>query len=164
MPPPACQDSFHPRRLQCVQHLYVYLDTWEWRVTATRFCVIPEVGLSLHRSQVPALLTVCTTFPELARNIIIQWPHTLLTTIYTRSWAALRGWDPPPNDRSNICSLIRVRERPDNRYSICTVQSKEMSERPYMVWWYTPQSEYFTRDETRSLYQPTQLERTLQLY
>ncbi len=28
--------------------------------------------------------------------------------LYTRSCAALRGWDPPPYDRSNICSLIRV--------------------------------------------------------
>jgi hypothetical protein len=37
----------------------------------------------------------------------VQWPHTRLTTIYTRSCAALRGWDPPPYDRSNICSLIR---------------------------------------------------------
>jgi hypothetical protein len=39
---------------------------------------------------------VCTTFPKLARNISIQWPHTRLTTIYTRSCAALHGWDPPP--------------------------------------------------------------------
>jgi hypothetical protein len=52
-------------------------------------------------SYVPALWTVCTTFPKLARNISIQWPHTWLTTIYTRSWAALRGRDPPPYDRSN---------------------------------------------------------------
>jgi hypothetical protein len=58
-------------------------------------------------AEVPALLTVCTTFPKLARNISIQWPHTRLTTTYTRSCAALRGWDPPPYDRSNICSLIR---------------------------------------------------------
>jgi len=28
--------------------------------------------------------------------------------MYTRSWAALRGWDPPPYDRSNeFYSLIR---------------------------------------------------------
>ena len=57
-----------------------------------RFCVIP------------ALLTVCTTFSKLARNISIQWPHTWLTTIYTRFWAALRGWDPPPYDRSSMFS------------------------------------------------------------
>ncbi len=24
--------------------------------------------------------------------------------MYTRSWAALRGWDPPPYDRSNVFS------------------------------------------------------------
>ncbi len=58
-------------------------------------------------AKVPALSTVCTTFPKLARNIIIQWPHTWLTTIYRRSWAALRGWDPPPPppyDRSSVFS------------------------------------------------------------
>jgi hypothetical protein len=57
-------------------------------------------------AKVPALWTVCTTFPKLARNISIQWPHTWLTTIYTRtrSWAALRGWDPPPYDRSSVFS------------------------------------------------------------
>jgi hypothetical protein len=60
----------------------------------------------------PAILTVCTTFPKLPRNISLQWPHTWLTTIYTRSWAALRGWDPPPYDRSNtVCSLIRGSHR-----------------------------------------------------
>ncbi len=55
-------------------------------------------------AKVPALWTVCTTFPKLARNRSIQWPHTWLTTIYTRSWAALRGWDPPPYDRSSVFS------------------------------------------------------------
>ncbi len=55
-------------------------------------------------AKVPALWTVCTTFPKLARNISIQWPHTWLTTIYTRSWAALRGWDLPPYDRSSVFS------------------------------------------------------------
>ncbi len=57
-----------------------------------------RVGLSLHRSQ---LFWLCVhLFPS------IQWPHTRLTTIYRRSWAALRGWDPPPMT-DPICSLIR---------------------------------------------------------
>ncbi len=74
-----------------------------WRLQNSEPILCNSCG-GTFAAYVPALLTVCTTFPKLAHNISIQWPHTWLTTIYKRSWAALRSWDPPPSDRSNMFS------------------------------------------------------------
>ncbi len=75
-----------------------------WITARTCTAILCNSWSKTFAAKVPALWTVCTTFPKLARNISIQWPHPWLTTIYTRSWAALRGWDPPPYDRSSVFS------------------------------------------------------------
>ncbi len=64
-----------------------------------RFCVILEVGPVYN-------------FSQHSSQHSIKWPHTRLTTMCTRSWAALRGWDPPSYGRSNVFSNLWFRYVP----------------------------------------------------
>jgi hypothetical protein len=83
MPPPPCQDSFHPRRLQCVQHFHVYLDTWASKVYTN----------TLYRMYT---CTVCTVY-------VLEWPDNRYSMYKARKCQKRR--------EHGTLSLINLRQR-----------------------------------------------------